>query len=67
MSERLLEDGFVFDVELLAILQQGAWPITELPIMWEEIPGSKLKLWRDLWLMTRGLMRIRRRLNDSNL
>ena len=67
VSERLLEDGFVFDVELLAILQQGAWPITELPIMWQEIPGSKLRLWRDLWFMTRGLMRIRRRLNTSDL
>ena len=67
VSERLVEDGFVFDVELLATLQQGAWPITELPIMWQEIPGSKLRLWRDLWFMTRGLMRIRRRLNTSDL
>ena len=25
VSERLVEDGFVFDVELLATLQQGAW------------------------------------------
>ena len=67
VSERLVEDGFVFDVELLATLQQGAWPITELPIMWQEIPGSKLRLWRDLWFMTGGLMRIRRRLNTSDL
>ena len=67
VSERLVEDGFVFDVELLATLEQGAWPITELPIMWQEIPGSKLRLWRDLWFMTRGLMRIRRRLNTSDL
>ena len=67
VSERLVEDGFVFDVELLATLEQGAWPITELPIMWQEIPGSKLRLWRDLWFMTRGLMRIRRRLNISDL
>ena len=67
VSERLVEDGFVFDVELLATLQDGAWPITELPIMWQEIPGSKLRLWRDLWFMTGGLMRIRRRLNTSDL
>ena len=67
VSERLVEDGFVFDVELLATLEQGAWPITELPIMWQEIPGSKLRLWRDLWFMTGGLMRIRRRLNTSDL
>ena len=67
VSERLVEDGFVFDVELLATLQQGAWPVTELPIIWQEIPGSKLRLWRDLWFMTRGLMRIRRRLNTSDL
>ena len=67
VSARLVEDGFVFDVELLATLQHGAWPITELPIMWQEIPGSKLRLWRDLWFMTRGLMRIRRRLNTSDL
>ena len=67
VSERLVEDGFVFDVELLTTLEQGAWPITELPIMWQEIPGSKLRLWRDLWFMTGGLMRIRRRLNTSDL
>ena len=67
VSERLVEDGVVFDVELLATLQHGAWPITELPIMWQEIPGSKLRLWRDLWFMTGGLMRIRRRLNTSDL
>ena len=66
-SKRLVEDGFVFDVELLATLEQGAWPITELPIIWQEIPGSKLKLWRDLWFMTRGLLRIRRRLNTFDL
>ena len=67
VSERLVEDGFVFDVELLATLEQDAWPITELPIMWQEIPGSKLRLWRDLWFMTRGLVRIRRRLNTLDL
>jgi glycosyltransferase involved in cell wall biosynthesis len=67
VSERLFEVGFVFDVELLATLQQDAWPVAELPIMWQEISGSKLNLWRDLWTMTRGLMRIRRRLNTSAL
>ena len=67
VSEHLVEDGFVFDVELLATLQQGAWPNTELPIMWQEIPGSKLRLWRDLWFMTRGLLRIRRHLNTFDL
>ena len=67
VSGRLLEDGFVFDVELLATLQQGSWPVTELPIMWQEVSGSKLRLWRDLWFMTRGLMRIRRRLNTFDL
>ena len=67
VREHLVECGFVFDVELLATLQQGAWPITELPIMWQEISGSKLYLWRDLLTMTGGLMRIRRRLNASTL
>ena len=67
VSEHLMEGGFVFDVELLATLRQGAWPVTELPITWQEVSGSKLKLWKDIWTISAGLIRIRRRLNASSL
>ena len=67
VSEHLMEGGFVFDVELLATLRQGAWPVTELAIAWQEVSGSKLKLWKDIWTISAGLIRIRRRLNASSL
>lgn len=67
VSEHLMEGGFVFDVELLATLRQGAWPVTELAITWQEVSGSKLKLWKDIWTISAGLIRIRRRLNASSL
>jgi len=63
----ITERGYVFDVELLAFLVSEDWPIREIPISWREVAGSKLCLWKDIWSMLAGLLRIRRRLrlNDN--
>jgi len=62
---RLLECGFVFDVELLLALQQFGCRITEVPIPWSEMPNGKVHPLRDAWAMLLGLLRIRRRLKDG--
>jgi hypothetical protein len=62
IEDNLKERGFVFDVELLMYLRLGGWPIREMPVAWREIPGSKLYLWKDVWSVLAGLMRIRKRL-----
>jgi len=61
--ESLLEEhGFAFDVELtLALLQRG-FHIVEVPISWADVPGSKVRMSRDIWMMAQSLVRIRARL-----
>jgi len=65
IESELEERGYVFDVELLAALSRGAWPVREVPIAWREVSGSKLCLWRDIWSMLAGLLRIRKRLKKA--
>jgi len=57
----LREDGFAFDVELLAALNRGKHPVIEVPVDWTDQPGSKVRLVRDALRMTAALLRIRRR------
>jgi dolichyl-phosphate beta-glucosyltransferase len=35
---------WIFDVELLVIAQYLGIPVLELPVHWQEIPGSKLNI-----------------------
>ncbi|CAG8557561.1 11486_t:CDS:2 [Acaulospora colombiana] len=51
---------WIFDVELLVIAQYLSIPVMELPVHWQEIPGSKLniagaslEMLRDLGVMTK--------------
>ena len=57
----LQENGLAFDSELLATLrcQNSTW--REIPVNWHEIPGGKVRPWRDAWGMLSALWRIRRR------
>jgi len=58
----LREDGFVFDTELIA---QAAWKgyrVVEVPILWRDEKGTKVKALRDPLRMMLGLLRLRRRL-----
>lgn len=55
------ENGFAFDVELLYLAQRQGIAITEVPVNWTEIPGSKVRLARDGWRMLKAVRRIRKR------
>jgi len=57
----LQEDGFCFDVELLAGLLAARVPVIEVPIDWTDRPGSKVSLFRDTARMFLGVRRIKER------
>jgi dolichyl-phosphate beta-glucosyltransferase len=40
--------GFGFDVELLHIAHMRGYAIRPLPVVWEDVPGSKVRLGRDV-------------------
>lgn len=61
VADKLQERGFIFDVELLVALQQAGVAVTEEPIAWREVSGSRIRLSSDSVEMIRGLLRIRRR------
>ena len=54
-------DGYAFDLELLYIARQRNYRIAEVPINWTDQPGSKVRPWRDGWIMLRELLAIRKR------
>lgn len=59
---QLREMGFAFDVELtLALLKRGD-TLIELPISWKEIPGSKVRIVRDVTRMASAILRMRKHL-----
>ena len=55
------EDGFLIDVEVLLHAQRLAYKIVEAPVPWRDVPGSKVRLFRDGRRMLTGLWRLRRR------
>jgi dolichyl-phosphate beta-glucosyltransferase len=60
-KHRLRENGFCFDVELLAALLDADVDLREVPIDWTDQPGSKVSVLRDTCRLVAGLFRIRRR------
>ena len=48
-----------FDVELLFLAQRLGIPVVEVPVNWQEIPGSKIRLLESSLLMGRDLIIIR--------
>lgn len=55
------EDGYAFDVEVLFLGQKLDMNIAEVPVNWTEIPGSKVRVWRDGMRMLRAVRRIKQR------
>ena len=53
--------GFAFDVELLCALLDTGCEVIEEPISWREMPGGKVRLFRDSWRMFRDVLAIRAR------
>jgi dolichyl-phosphate beta-glucosyltransferase len=70
-AERLFalarEDGYLFDIEILALAQQLGYRIAEVPVNWTEQPGSRLHLGADGVKILAGLRRVRRRLKQLRL
>ncbi|MGJ8650258.1 MAG: glycosyltransferase [Opitutaceae bacterium] len=63
---RLLEHGFIFDVELLVALKELSIDVLEQPIPWQEVDGGKVSPLRDSWAMLSALMRVRKRLKSGH-
>lgn len=53
-------EGWSFDVEVLFLAVKRDCRVVEVPIPWYYIPGSRVSLFRDSWLMFTDLLRIRR-------
>lgn len=59
---RLRMDGFSFDVELLSMALWRGYAVTEVPVNWTHVPGSRVNLVTDSFRMLRDLFVIRSRL-----
>ena len=53
-------DRFMFDVEILYLAERAGLRIIEMPVRWEDSPGSKVRLGEGLQNTLRDLWRIRR-------
>jgi dolichyl-phosphate beta-glucosyltransferase len=53
---------FGFDVEILYICHKMGYTIAEVPVNWTNIPGTKVKLFRDSLRMFKDVLKVR--LND---
>jgi dolichyl-phosphate beta-glucosyltransferase len=53
------QTGYLFDVEALLRAHRLGYRLAEVPISWQDIPGSKVRLFRDGWRMVRGLAELR--------
>jgi dolichyl-phosphate beta-glucosyltransferase len=53
-------DRFMFDVEILYLARRAGLRIVEMPVLWTDAPGSKVRFWEGLVNMVRDLWRIRR-------
>ena len=66
VREKLKERGYVFDVELLLVLERAGCRIEVQPVRWKEVAGGKVSILTDGWRMIAGLLRIRARLNRGD-
>ena len=51
-------DDWAFDAELLLLARRRGYRIQEVPVRWEDQPGTKVRLLRDAWRSACGLLRI---------
>jgi dolichyl-phosphate beta-glucosyltransferase len=52
-------DRFMFDVEILYLAERAGLRIVEMPVLWTDAAGSKVRFWEGLVNMIRDLWRIR--------
>lgn len=57
--DRAKIDRWAFDIEVLYLAKNLGYKVKEMPVLWEEKAGSKVKILRDTFLMLRDLLKIR--------
>jgi len=62
VSSRSRTVGFAFDVELLLLIIKLGEKVVEFPVDWQDIPGSKVSLFRDSWRMALEVVVIKNRI-----
>ena len=60
-----VEDGFAWDVELIAVAMGLGMPVQEVGVTWRHERGSTVRVARDGTDMLRALLRIRRRMRSE--
>ena len=60
-----IEDGFAWDVELIAVALRLGIPVQEVGVTWRHERGSTVRVARDGTEMLRALLRIRRRIRSE--
>ena len=61
VRERLYESGFAWDIELVAVAAALGERIAEVPVRWEDRPGSTVSPVADSFALGRGLLAARHR------
>lgn len=56
---------FAFDVELLAAIRSSGYNIIEVPIDWNDVPGSKVSLLKDTIRMCFSVIKIRKEIKNG--
>ncbi len=67
LSDEMTVDGYTFDVEMLALASRMGLKTTEVPVIWRDMPGSKLSVRKDFGPIIRELARTRRRLKSMDV
>ncbi len=60
VAARLTVDGFGFDVEIFVIARRLGLEVTEVPVSWHDVDGSKVRLVRDSIKMVSDALAVRR-------
>jgi len=65
LFRRSREDGYLFDIEILALARQLKYNVVEVAINWSDQPGSQLNLRRQALRVFGDLWRVRRHLRQT--
>lgn len=66
LSDGLTETGFAWDIELLAMAERTGYSITEVPVTWDDSPGTTVDPIAATLEMGTALLSIKRRLRESS-
>jgi Glycosyl transferase family 2 len=60
-----ITERFAFDVEILALARRLGLSISEVPVRWSRVQGSRVRPWLDPGTMTRDVIRASRRVRSA--